>query len=53
MQAKYSLAAGADQGEGDPAHPDWLRIGHLVFFDLDMVRATLAARNLVRHRMAS
>lgn len=29
-----------------------VRIGHLVFFDLEMVREALAARNLVRHRMA-
>ncbi len=29
-----------------------VRIGHLVFFDLEMVRAALAQRNLVRHRMA-
>jgi len=28
-----------------------IRIGHLVFFDLEMVRAALASRNLVRHRM--
>jgi len=27
-----------------------VRIGHLVFFDVAMVRATLAAKNLVRHR---
>ena len=30
-----------------------IRIGHLVFFDVDMVRAALAGRNLVRHRMAA
>ena len=30
-----------------------IRIGHLVFFDMDMVRAALAGRNLVRHRMAA
>ena len=30
-----------------------IRIGHLVFFDVDMVRATLAAKNLVRHRMTA
>ena len=30
-----------------------IRIGHLVFFDLDMVRAALAAKNLVRHRMTA
>jgi hypothetical protein len=29
-----------------------VRIGHLVFFDVEMVRATLGARNLVRHRLA-
>jgi len=28
-----------------------VRIGRLVFFDMDMVRATLEAKNLVRHRM--
>jgi hypothetical protein len=27
-----------------------VRIGHLVFFDLEMVRAALAAKNLVRGR---
>jgi hypothetical protein len=33
----------------------FIRIGHLVFFDLDMVRAALAAKNMVggRHLMAS
>ena len=30
-----------------------IRIGHLVFFDMDMVRAVLADTNLVRHRMAA
>jgi hypothetical protein len=30
-----------------------VRIGHLVFFDLEMVRATLSAKNLVRHRLAA
>ena len=30
-----------------------IRIGHLVFFDMDMVRAALAGKNLVRHRMAA
>ena len=30
-----------------------IRIGHLVFFDLDMVRVALAGKNLVRHRMAA
>jgi hypothetical protein len=29
-----------------------IRIGHLVFFDMEMVRSALAGRNLVRHRMA-
>ena len=29
----------------------FFRIGHLVFFDVDMVREALAARNLVRRRM--
>ena len=28
-----------------------IRIGHLVFFDVDMVRSALAGRNLVRGRM--
>jgi hypothetical protein len=28
-----------------------VRIGHLVFFDLDMVRSTLASKNLVCRRM--
>jgi len=28
----------------------FLRVGHLVFFDLAMVRTALAHRNLVRHR---
>ncbi len=28
-----------------------VRIGHLVFFDVEMVRTALASRNLVRHRM--
>ena len=28
-----------------------IRIGHLVFFGMEMVRATLAAKNLIRHRM--
>ena len=27
-----------------------VRIGHLVFFDLEMVRAALASKNLVRGR---
>ena len=31
----------------------YIRIGHLVFFDLEMVRAALADTNLVRHRMAA
>lgn len=30
-----------------------VRIGHLVFFDLDMVRAALAGRNTVRARPAT
>lgn len=30
-----------------------IRIGHLVFFDVDMVRMALAAKNLVRHRRAA
>jgi len=28
----------------------YVKIGHLVFFDVDMVRAALAARNLRKHR---
>ena len=28
-----------------------IRIGHLVFFDVDMVRSALSGKNLVRHRM--
>lgn len=28
-----------------------VRIGHLVFFDVEMVRVALARKNLVRHRM--
>ena len=28
-----------------------IRIGHLVFFDVDMVRSALAGRNLIRGRM--
>ncbi len=28
-----------------------VRIGHLVFFDVEMVRATLAAKNLVRGKL--
>jgi hypothetical protein len=33
----------------------FVRIGHLIFFDVDMVRAALSAKNLVagRHLMAS
>ena len=31
----------------------FIRIGHLIFFDVEMVRAALAAKNLVRHRMAA
>jgi hypothetical protein len=30
-----------------------IRIGHLVFFDVEMVRAALAGKNLVRHRMSA
>ena len=30
-----------------------IRIGHLVFFDIDMVRVALAGKNLVRHRMTA
>jgi hypothetical protein len=30
-----------------------IRIGHLVFFDVDMVRSALAAKSLVRRRMAA
>ena len=30
-----------------------VRIGHLVFFDVHMVRTALAAKNLVRHRMSA
>jgi hypothetical protein len=30
-----------------------VRIGHLVFFDVEMVRAALAGRNLVRGRTVS
>jgi hypothetical protein len=28
----------------------YVRIGHLIFFDAQMVRVALAAKNLVRHR---
>jgi hypothetical protein len=28
-----------------------IRIGHLVFFDVEMVRVALASRNVVRNRM--
>ena len=31
----------------------FIRIGHLVFFEVDMVRAALAAKNLVRHRLSA
>ena len=31
----------------------FIRIGHLVFFDLEMVRTALATKNLVRHRVAA
>jgi hypothetical protein len=30
-----------------------IRIGHLVFFDVDLVRTALAAKNLVRHRVSA
>ncbi len=30
----------------------FVRIGHLVFFDVEMVRAALSSRNLVQHRRA-
>jgi hypothetical protein len=30
-----------------------IRIGHLVFFDVEMVRGALASRNLVRHRISA
>lgn len=29
-----------------------IKIGHLVFFEVEMVRAALAAKNLIRHRVA-
>lgn len=28
----------------------YVRLGHLIFFDVEMVRSALANRNLVRHR---
>ena len=31
----------------------FIRIGHLVFFDLEMVRSALAGKRLVRHRMSA
>ena len=31
----------------------FLRIGHLIFFEVEMVRAALAAKNLVRRRMTA
>lgn len=31
----------------------FFRLGHLVFFDVEMVKASLAGRNLVAHRMRS
>ena len=31
----------------------FFRVGHLVFFDVEMVKASLAGRNLVAHRMRS
>jgi len=30
-----------------------VRIGHLVFFDIEMVRVALATKNLVRHRVTA
>lgn len=30
-----------------------IRIGHLVFFDVDMVRSALVGKNLVRHRLSA
>jgi len=29
-----------------------IRLGHLIFFDMDMVRAALVSKNLIRGRMA-
>jgi hypothetical protein len=29
------------------------RIGHLIFFNVEMVRAALAGKNLVRHRISA
>ena len=29
----------------------YVRLGHLIFFDVEMVRSALASKNLVRHRM--
>ncbi len=29
----------------------FVRLGHLIFSDVEMVRAALASRNLVRHRV--
>jgi len=31
----------------------YIRLGHLIFFDLEMVRTALASKNLVRHRMVA
>ena len=31
----------------------YVRLGHLIFFDVEMVRVALADRNLVRHRMTA
>jgi hypothetical protein len=31
----------------------FIRVGRLVFFDVDMVRAALSARNLIRSRAAN
>lgn len=30
-----------------------IRLGHFVFFDVEMVRAALASKNLVRHRLTA
>ena len=29
----------------------YIRIGHLIFFDLEMVRSALSCKHLVRHRV--
>lgn len=31
----------------------FIRIGHLIFFDLEMVRSTLAGKNLIRRRLSA